>query len=294
MSPAAPPDEAGTGDSPFLRLLARWRRSAPTPDPAAANGAEAPLDSVTARQWLWGEGFVVPGGAEQVLALVEPLRLGPGMSVLDVSAGIGGAARMLAETFRIEASGLERDPELAEIGMALSAARRLARRAPVTLYDPELFDLPAARYDCVIAREATYALREKERFLRVLMQGLRPEGVLVATEFVLDPLAGDRGVLERWAPLADHKPRLWSLERYEDCLKSLGFAIRAVEDMTEDHRALVLAGWTRLMQRPELHRIPRHEFGPIIDEAERSMRTVQAFDGGALRMIRLYAVAGRG
>ena len=197
MSPAAPPDEAGTGDSPFLRLLARWRRSAPTPDPAAANGAEAPLDSVTARQWLWGEGFVVPGGAEQVLALVEPLRLGPGMSVLDVSAGIGGAARMLAETFRIEASGLERDPELAEIGMALSAARRLARRAPVTLYDPESFDLPAARYDCVIAREATYALREKERFLRVLMQGLRPEGVLVATEFVLDPLAGDRGVLER-------------------------------------------------------------------------------------------------
>jgi SAM-dependent methyltransferase len=264
------------------------------PNPAAASGGEAALDSVTARQWLWGDGFVAPGGLEQVLALVEPLRLGPGMSVLDVSAGIGGTVRALAQTFRIEAAGLERDPELARIGMAMSAARRLARRAPVTVYDPESFDLPAARYDCVLAREATYALREKERFLRVLMQGLRPEGVLVATEFVRDPVAGDGGALERWAPLADHAPRLWSLERYEDCLKSLGFAIWAIEDVTLDHRALVLAGWTRLMQRPELHRIPRHEFGPIIDEAERSMRTVQALDGGALRMIRFHAVAGHG
>lgn len=275
------------------RLIARLRGRAPAPAAAAADG-EARLDSVTARQWLWGEGFVVPGGYEHVLALAAPLRLGPGMSLLDVSAGIGGAVRALAQDFRVDAVGLERDLELAQIGMALSAERRVARRAPVGVYDPESFDLPGARYDGVLAREASYALREKERFWRVVMQGLRPEGALVATEFVRAPGAGDRGALERWAPLPEHKPLLWTLERYEDCFKSLGFELREIADTTEAYRALVLAGWTRLMQRPELHRIPRAAFGPIIDEAERSMRTVQAFDSGALRLVRLHAVAGRG
>ena len=288
MSRRVRPERAGSLPRLIARLRGRGRGRV-----AAAAHAETRLDSVTARQWLWGEGFVAPGGREHVLALAAPLRLGPGMSLLDVSAGIGGAVRALAQDFRIDAAGLERDLELARIGMALSVDRRLARRAPVGVYDPESFDLPAARYDCVLAREASYALREKERFWRVVMQGLRPEGALVATEFARTQ-GGDRGALERWAPPSKHKPLLWTLERYEDCLKSLGFEIREIVDMTDEYRALVLAGWTRLMQRPELHRIPRAAFGPIIDEAERSMRTVQAFDAGALRLLRFHAIAGRG
>jgi SAM-dependent methyltransferase len=279
-----------TGTLP--RLIARLRGRGP--GPAGVGGAEPPLDSVTARQWLWGEGFITPGGRAQLRALAAKLELAPGMTVLDVAAGIGGAARMLAAEFRVDTVGLERDLDLARIGMAMSAERRLARRAPVSVYDPESFDLPAARYDRVLACEASYAVRGKERFWRVVMQGLKPEGALVATEFVRPPGCGDPGALERWAPLGEHKPLLWSVERYEDCFKSLGFELRECADFTADHRARVLAGWTSLMQRPELHRIPRAAFGPIIDEAERSMRTVKAFDAGALRMVRFDAVAGRG
>jgi SAM-dependent methyltransferase len=269
--------------------MARLRRAAPPLETAAAMGAR--LDTVTARQWLWGSGFVTPGGRGEVLDLAAPLRLAPGMALLDVAAGIGGAVRALAEAFRIEAVGLERDLDLARLGMALSEEHRLARRAPVGVYDPDSFDLPLARHDCVLAREATHLVREKERFWRVVMQGLRPGGALVATEFVKGAEGADPGALERWAPVAGRPPLLWSQERHEDCLKSLGFELRAVADATPDYRALVMAGWTRLMQRPELHRLPRHAFGPIIDEAERSMRLVQAFDSGALRLIRLYAVA---
>jgi SAM-dependent methyltransferase len=281
--------DRGGIENTLPRLMARLRASAPRPESAAAMGAR--LDSVTARQWLWGSGFVTPGGRREVLDLAAPLKLAPGMILLDVAAGIGGAVRALAEEFRIEAVGLERDLDLARLGMTLSEEHRVARRAPVGVYDPDSFDLPPARHDCVLAREATHLVREKERFWRVVMQGLRTGGALVATEFVRSGEGGEGDALEAWASSVARRPLLWSQERYEDCFKSLGFTVSAIADITAEYRALVLSGWTRLMQRPELHRLPRRAFGPIIDEAERSLRLVRALDAGALRLIRLHAVA---
>ena len=245
------------------------------------------------RQWLWGRGFVIPGDAEQVLALLRPLGLTPSMTLLDVSAGLGGPARALAEAFGITVVGLERDPALARLGMAMSDAKRMGRRAPISVYDPEGFNLPLAQFDAAIGREATYTVRDKERFLRVLMQGLKPQGVLLLTEFVLDRSVGERRHLASWAPLPDYPPYLWTLERYEDCLRSLGFALRASEDISADYRGRIVAGWTRLARMPELRARPRAHFLPIIDEAERAMRTVEALDSGVLKHIRIEAAARR-
>lgn len=243
---------------------------------------------------MWGPGCVIPGDAEHVLQLVRPLGLTPSMTVLDVSAGLGGPARALAEALGVTVTGLERDPELARQGMAMSLAGRLGRRAPVSVYDPEGFTLPLAQYDCALGREATYTVRDKERFLRVLMQGLKPQGALLLAEFVLDRSMGDRRHLAAWAPLPDRPPYLWTLERYLDCLRSLGFALRLTEDISAEYRGRIVAGWTRLARLPELRRRPRAHFPPIIDEAERAMRTVEALDSGILKLVRIVAVARRG
>jgi SAM-dependent methyltransferase len=243
------------------------------------------------RQWLWGRGFVTPGGRDEVLSLVGPLRLGPAMTFLDVAAGLGGAVRAVAESLNVDAVGYERDLALVHAGMALSTEYGFARRAPVRVFDPESFDLPPARYDGALAREATYAVRDKERFLRVVKQGLKPMGSLVFADFVLDRGADGAAALADWAPLPDVTPALWTRERYEDCLKSLGFEFLAVADTSDAYRALVMEGWEALTHRDELHRLPRLDAQLIIDQAERWTRTIQALDSGALRMIRIEAGA---
>jgi cyclopropane fatty-acyl-phospholipid synthase-like methyltransferase len=229
-----------------------------------------------------------------VLALARPLGLTPSATLLDVSAGLGGPARVIAETHGVSVWGLERDPMLASLGMAMSVAVRLGRRVPIGVYDPEGFNLALAQYDAVIGREATYTVRDKERFLRVLMQGLKPQGALLLTEFVLDRSVGDRQQLAAWGPLPGYPPYLWTLERYEDCLRSLGFALHATEDISADYRARVVAGWTRLARMPELRLRPRAHLLPILEEAERAMRTVEALDSGALKLVRIEADARRG
>jgi SAM-dependent methyltransferase len=280
---------------PLARLVARWRRhfAADLDDLTAPSEPDLPPDAATIRQWLWGPGFAIPGDGAHVEALLGRCKLAPDAAVLDASAGLGGPARALARGLQLRVIGLERDPDLARLGMALSRAEGLAKRATVRVYDPESFDLPPLHYDGVLCREATYAVRGKERFLRVLKQGLTPRGVLVMTDFVLDRTAGDRRRLGDWAPLASYPPFVWTLERYEDCFKSLGFELDYAADISAAYRAMVVEGWMRLAQRPELHAMPRRHFLPIIDEAERAMRTLRAIDDGLLRMLRLDAVAKR-
>jgi SAM-dependent methyltransferase len=278
---------------PLARLVDRLRRRHAVAQAPRGAAALTPPDPATVRQWLWGPGFVIPGDAQHVLGLVRPFGLTASMTMLDVAAGLGGPARVVAEATGATVVGLERDPELARQGMAMALAERLHRRAPVAVHDPEGFDLPRAHYDCALGREATYAVRDKERFLRVLMQALKPQGAIVLTEFVLGRSA-DRQRLAAWAPLPAYPPFLWTLDRYEDCLRSLGFEPFIMSDISAAYRAMVISGWTGLTQRPELHGLPRAHFAPIIDEAERAMRTIEALDAGLLRMVHIAAVARRG
>jgi SAM-dependent methyltransferase len=291
------------------RLLTRWRKP---PAPVAASPrspgrrpfADArpqslppvevpPVDAVTVRQWLWGSGFIMPGNAEYVLGLVKPFGLNPAMSMLDVRAGLGGTARLVAETFGTYVTGLERDPDLAQRGMEMSVAQGMVKHAPVNPLDPETFELRQGAFDCIFGRAATHDVVDKERFLRVLFLGLKPRGQLLLSEFVINPDAADRPELATWAAEQSYRPSLWTLRQYTDCLTSLGFEVRITEDTTATVRSHIIMGWDQLLRTVDLRSLPRQHLVAVVDEAERSMHVVAALDSGALKTYRLYAIAGR-
>ncbi len=257
-------------------------------------GGPAPLDPITIREWLWGEGFQIPGTAEHVLALAEPLAARPGMRLVEMAAGLGGAARAIAAATGAHVSALERDPDLARHGHEMSIAAGMQRQAPVSLVDPETFELRKGAFDGVIGREATHMVEGKERFLRVLVQGLKPRGGLVLCEFVVEEGRAHRRELASWAALQPHPPSVWTLRQYRDCFLSLGVELRAREDVTASYKGAIVEAWERLLRTMNLRSLPRpHRLG-VAAEAERWGRTIAALDSGALRMHRFHAVAGAG
>ena len=259
---------------------------------APGDGA-APLDPITIRQWLWGEGFHSPGAAEHVLALAEPLAAGPAMRLLDVAAGLGGAARAIAAASGAYVSALERDPELARLGRQMSIAAGIHRQVPVSIIDPETVELRAGAFDGILGREATYMVEGKERFLRVLVQSLKPRGRLVLSEFVLEPALAQRRELAAWAALQPHPPSLWSLRQYRDCFLGLGVELRAAEEMTASYKGAIVEGWEQLLQTMNIKSLPRQQRLVVAAEAERWGWTIAALDAGAIRMYRFQAMAGR-
>jgi ubiquinone/menaquinone biosynthesis C-methylase UbiE len=265
--------------------------ASPSGSRAAADVVVAPLDRATVAQWLWGAGFIMPGDAQYVIDLVKPFGLTPAMSMLDLSAGLGGPARAIAEAYETYVTGLERSPERARRGMEMSVTANLAKRATISQFNPENFELRPHSFDCVLGRGSTYNVVEKERMLRVICEGLKPRGQLLLNEFTLDPVHGKRPELAAWMAREAFPPVLWTIAQYEDCLTSLGFDIRVVEDVTLPYRRMIVAGWERLIKEADLRRMARSHLRTIVNEAELWVLRIAVLESGALKVYRLHALA---
>jgi cyclopropane fatty-acyl-phospholipid synthase-like methyltransferase len=241
-------------------------------------------------QWLWGDGFLSPGDADYVLEFVKPLGLSPAASVLDLSAGLGGPARVIAQAFGTYVTGLERSPERAKRGMEMSTLANLGKKATVAVYDPETLELRANSFDCIIGRGATYNVVEKERLFRVAHHGLKQRGQLLFNEFMVDPTVGERPELAAWKAKESYPPRLWTLDQYTDCLSSLGFDIRITTDLTSTYRSMIVSRWARMLEEIDLKAMAKQHRLTVIDEAELWMRRIGALEKGGLRVYRLYAL----
>ncbi len=289
----------------FERFRERWRRraaatveddaSAPasTTTQVAGRAARKPPDPLTVRQWLYGPGHVIPGNAEYVVELVKPFHLGPAMTLLELGSGLGGPARAIVEAFSTYVAGYERDAELVRRATEEMSTRGLSRHVQISAYDPETFELRTGFYDHVVAREATYCVEQKERFLRVLNQSMKPLGQLILTDFVLDRSVGDRSELAAWESTLEYPPQLWTAAQYSDCFKSLGFDLRIANDITPEYRRLILLAWKDFLDHGELRELKHGAAAPVIDEVERGLRTVAALESGALKFYYFVALGGR-
>ena len=124
-----------------------------------------------------------------------------------------------------------------------------------------------------------------------MISSLKPRGHLLITDFVVEPKAS-RGaaVVEAWRRQQKRPPELWTAAQYDACLTRLGLDSRVTEDTTDKLRNLILAGWAQMISTIDLHDLPKQHLLTIVDEAERWVRTIEAIDGGSLRMFRFYAL----
>ncbi|HEV8016122.1 MAG TPA: methyltransferase domain-containing protein [Stellaceae bacterium] len=290
---ASPPRPLAKRAGFFERLRGAARRQAAdaTTNNEAAASAGVAVDLLAIRQRLFGRGYVMPGDAAWVLELVEPFRLGASSALLDLAAGLGGPARTIAQAFHARVTGLEREHECALRGNAISAALGAAHLVRIKPYNPESLELDAARFDCALGREASYAVAEKERFLRVVAQSLRTRGQIVLTDFVLDRAAGERDELGAWRAGLARAPSLWTAAQYADCLKSLGFGLRRAEDISGLYRRQIVAAWVGYLRAGDIRGLPPAQVEAVLAEAEACFRTAQALESGALKYYRLEAIA---
>lgn len=287
----------------FERIRGRWRGgaaalseeavSAPSSAPAKLSRRAAPPDPLTVRQWLYGPGHIIPGDANYVLELVKPFHLTPAMTLLELGSGLGGPARAIAEAFDTYVTGYERDSYLADRATEETATRGLSRHVQISAYDPETFELRTGFYDHALARQATYCVEQKERFLRVVNQAMKPFGQLILTDFVRDRAVDDRPELATWETTLEYQPQLWTAAQYSDCFKSLGFDLRIANDITPEYRRIILLAWRDFLDRGELRQLRAAQAVPVIDEVERGLRTVAALESGALKFYYFVALGGR-
>lgn len=196
---------------------------------------------------LWGDDCVGPGDPQWMVESVRSFGLNPTKSVLDLSAGLGGPARAIVNTYDTWVTGLEPSPLLARMAMDRSKAMGVSKKAPIAHYDPEHFN-QAGAFDLVLADRIVHRVRDKEVFLDRLCDCVKPKGGVLLFDYVIE---GTPGSWDHWNGWRDREPMEvypWSGTRMADELTQRNMDVRIAEDLTQLHRRQVVDRVRRLAE----------------------------------------------
>jgi cyclopropane fatty-acyl-phospholipid synthase-like methyltransferase len=192
---------------------------------------------------MWGTDNVTPGDGDFTERLLRPLGLNKEMSVLDLSAGLGGRLRRATEEFGVYMSGLEPDPAIAVRGMEMSVASGVGKHAIIVSYDPMKLKVDR-HYDCVIARETIYRVADKEKFIKSIIACCKPKAQASFTDYIVNPEVHDAPAMVAWREMEPGANPVGLVEMAELWAKA-GLSLRVHDDQTDLYRKEVMMGLAR-------------------------------------------------
>ncbi len=232
-----------------------------------------PPERIDVAQWIWGEGFVSPGSAIHILDLVKPLDLKDSWRLLFLGAGPGGPVKFLVESSGVRAKIWEPNPELAK-----------AVDKEIKLYDPDNPDADDKPFDYVFAKEAFFAIDNKERLFDALVERLSKRGQILFTDYVLSGKGREDKEIAAWLksePVGRHPV---ALDEHVKAIEARGLKVLGTRDITDAHRQLIQRGFEYLSERLAREK-PDPRYMPLLrQELGLWTHRIQAMDAGVLKV----------
>ena len=163
------------------------------------------------------------GGRQATADLAAQMEIGPGLHLLDIGCGLGGASRYFAQERGCRVTGLDLTAEYIRVAEAL--ARRVGLQHRVSYRQGSALDLPfaAASFDGAYMLHVGMNIADKKRVFAEVRRVLRPGGVFA----IYDVMREGDGELSFPVPWAA-SPETSFVERaptYRRWLEGTGFAI---------------------------------------------------------------------
>ncbi len=238
---------------------------------------------------LWDEGILTPGGYDYALYILKVLGLSGANSLLQIGGGLGGVARAWTRAYGVWVDALERNEDFARNAAGRSAREGLGKKANIKLYDPETFTLKERKYDAAASLETIYTIKDKEHLFQELSKTLRPNGHLVFTD-IMKGVEGDLPVdVEKWVDDEPYPVYLATGNQTVEIMKACGFEIRISENITKEHRKMIIDGWVKYigkLDKPTL----MEKCDDVLAECSFWARRVKALDSGGIRYQRFHAI----
>jgi hypothetical protein len=237
---------------------------------------------------LFDHGIMIPGGHEYALELAKPLALDETLSCVEIGAKLGGVGRLLADRLGVWVTALEKDGELALLGMERSVQAGVQKKVPVQAFDPELPDLRKSYYNVVYSFGELFKIPEKDAFMMALAETLREQGQLLLTDYVLTRDL-DANELAAWSKHEDEELSPWTAQEYKSQLGKLKFDIRIAKDETDVHLTHIKTAWMTLLSDIQKSGLDPDMMDYMVSEMEMWMNRVKMLENGSLAFYRFYA-----
>lgn len=201
------------------------------------NAGQYSRSSILRYEKIFGPGYISTGGQDTTDRLCRLLgsALKPGIRVLDVGSGIGGAAFFLANAHGARVLGVDLAPEMIAIAHDATPNSGAADKVEFVLGD--IFEVPReGGFDVVWSRDALMHIPDKPRLFGRLFELTKPGGNLVITDYA-------RGVGTRSpefeAYVAKTGYHVTDPASYGRLLEDAGFVDVVAHDATADFIAIL-------------------------------------------------------
>ena len=185
---------------------------------------EYPDDFVAGLEWVWGEGFLSPGGPEEIAAISKGLDLA-GKRILDIGCGLGGADVVLVRDLGAgQVVGIDIEAQLVTRARQIVAAAGLENAIEIRLVEPGPLPFDAGSFDVVFSKDSIIHIPDKPNFYIDVLRVLRPGGVFVGSDWLTG--RSDRGrsaAMQKWVDIADLTFDLENLQSSQQALQAAGF-----------------------------------------------------------------------
>lgn len=221
---------------------------------------------------LWGDGYLSPGGAEEVARVLEGLDLS-GKTVLDIGCGSGGITAALARDFgAARVVGIDVEAPVCAAAGAQARKAGVADRVEIRCVEPGPPPLPDGSFDVVFSKDSIVHIADKEMLAREAFRLLRPGGWFAASDWMISHDGPPSPEMEAYLREEDLDFGMASPARYRKALGAAGF---------EEIQLVDRNPWYREVAREELARLEGSEraaFDTLLgeDEIDNQIRTWRA------------------
>jgi tocopherol O-methyltransferase len=253
------------------------------------------LDQIYRQTWgehlhhgLWGHSSESVQAAVENLAelVIKRLEVRPSAKVCDVGCGYGATARLIAERFFAEVTGITiSEAQFKQVQSKTPMRGKVLARCMNWLDN----DLDDESFDHVVSIESSEHMEDKPRFFYESYRVLKAEGTLVVCAWLARESPHRFEIEHLLEPTCRHGkiPSLGSQSEYEEMLRKAGFQLKSFEDLS----AQVSKTWSicarrftlSLLKNPAMFRILFNRENPQIGFYLALFRIRLAYALGSMR-----------